>query len=117
MQIQSTTSFNFGARFYPYPNTTNSKVREMFEEKTKDFSQYILRQDDISYFKNDYFQLIDKEKSKVVSHGYFSYTRNKPKTINDIIDRLVEIFEILKNEPLPNMHKDIIWYVEQDFYR
>ena len=64
MQIQSTTSFNFGARFYPYPNTTNSKVCEMFEEKTTDFSKYILRQDDISYFKNDYFQLIDKEKSK-----------------------------------------------------
>ena len=108
MQIQSTESLNFNALLYPYPKTTNTKVCEMFEEKTKDFSKYVLKQDDISYFQNDYFQLIDKEKSRVVSHGYFSYTRNKPKTINGIVDRLVNILETLINKPLPNMHKDII---------
>lgn len=108
MQIQSTASLNFNALLYPYPKTTNTKVCEMFEEKTKDFSKYVLKQDDISYFQNDYFQLIDKEKSRVVSHGYFSFTRNRPKTVDRVVDRLVEIFETLKNEPLPSMHKDII---------
>jgi len=78
------------------------------KKKPQIFQNISLRQDDISYFKNDYFQLIDKEKSKVVSHGYFSYTRNKPKTINGIVDRLVNILETLINKPLPNMHKDII---------
>ena len=108
MQIQSAANVNFSALFYPYPNTTSSKVCKKFEEETKDYLKYVLKQDNISYFKNDYFQLIDKEKSKVVSHGFFSYTRNKPKTVDGIISRLVEIFETLKKEPIPNMHKDIV---------
>lgn len=106
-KIRSANSLNFGAKLYPYPNTiTNPKVFEMFEERTKDFPKLILKQDDISYFKNDYFQLFHQDKPYITSHGYFSYTHNRPKTLEQIVDRLVNIFETLRKKPLPEMHID-----------
>ncbi len=106
-RIQLTNSPNFGAKLYPYPNTiTNPKVFEMFEERTKDFPELILKQDDISYFNNDYFQILQQNKPNLKSHGYFSYTHNRPKTLEQIVDRLVNIFETLRKNPLPEMHID-----------
>ena len=106
-RIQLANSPNFGAKLYPYPNTiTNPKVFEMFEERTKDFPKLILKQDDISYFNNDYFQLLRQDKPNLASHGYFSYTHNRPKTLEQIVDRLVNIFEKKKKKPLPEMHID-----------
>ncbi len=106
-KIQSAQNVKFDAKLRPYPNNiSNSKVFELFEEKTKDFPNLILKQDDISYFKNDYFILLHQDKPNIVSHGYFSYTNNRPKTIESIVDRLVTIFDTLKKEPIPKMHKD-----------
>ena len=106
-KLQSANNLSFGAKLYPYPNAiTNPKVFEMFEQSTKDFPNLILKQDDISYFKNDYFQLLHKDKSNLISHGYFSYTHNRPKTLEQIVDRLVNIFETLRKKPVPEMHVD-----------
>ena len=106
-KVQSSNSPIFGAKLYPYPNAiTNPKVFEMFEERTKDFPKLILKQDDISYFKNDYFQLLREDKSNLISHGYFSYTHIRPKTLEQVVDRLVNIFETLRKKPLPDMHID-----------
>lgn len=107
MKITSTNSINFNAKLYPYPKTiSNPKVFEMFEERTKNFPKLILKQDDISYYKNDYFQLLHQDKQNIISHGYFSYTHNRPKTLEQVIDRLVNIFETLREKPLPEMHVD-----------
>ena len=107
MRIQSINSTNFSANLWSYPNAiTNTKIHELFAEKTKDFPKLILKQDDISYFKNDYLILLHQDKPNIVSHGYFSYTNNRPKTIESIVDRLVNIFDTLRNERLPKMHID-----------
>jgi hypothetical protein len=107
MQITPKNNINFCAKLYPYPNTiTNKQVFKLFEERTSKYPDLILQQNDISYFKNDYFRLYNEHKPNILSHGYFSYTNNHPKTMDNIIDRLVEIFETLKNNPLPKMHID-----------
>ena len=106
-KIQSAQTVKFNAKLRPYPNNiSNPKVFELFEEKTKDFPNFILKQDDISYFKNDYFVLLHQDKPNIVSHGYFSYTNNRPKTIESMVDRLVNIFDTLRNERVPKMHID-----------
>ena len=103
-KIQLTNSLDFGAKLYPYPKTiSNPKVFEMFEERTKDFPDFILKQDEISFFDRDYFLLLEKNKEKSFSQGRFSFTNNIPKTLEGIVDRLVEIFDILKKERLPKI--------------
>lgn len=103
----SVNNSNFSAKFYPYPNTiTDPKIFKMFEERTKCYPDFILKQDDISYFKNDYFMLVKKDKPNLVSHGYFSFTHNRPKNIENIIDRLEQIFDTLRHKRIPEMHVD-----------
>ena len=103
-KIQSTNNSIFGAKLSPYPKTiSDPKVFEMFEERTKGYPEFILKQDEISHFDKDYFILLEQGKQKSYSQGYFSFTNNYPKTLDDVVNRLVQIFNILKEEKLPNI--------------
>lgn len=112
MQIKTTNNVNFNAKFYSYPKTTtNKEIYKLFEEKTSKYPQLILKQDDISYFGNDYFVILNKNKpNSIESHGYFNFTHNPPQNIEDFVNRLKEIFDILNKKKLPEMHKDKIIY-------
>ena len=104
MKINSTSKINFNAKVSAYPKTiTDKKVFEMFEERTKDYPEFILKQEDISYFDRDYFILLKKDEQKSYSRGYFSFTNNHPKTVEGVVDRLVQIFDLLKEERLPKI--------------
>ena len=105
-KIQSANNKTFNAKFYPYPKTANSTVLEKFEQATQKYPQYILKQDDISFFNNDYFILMEEGKQNIKSHGYFGYTRKYPKGIDNMVNRLVNIFNYLLEHPVPNMHID-----------
>lgn len=107
MHISSISNTNFGAKLYPYPNTiTNKQVFKLFEERTSKYPDLILQQNDISYFSNDYFKLYREHQPNTISHGFFNFTHNHPKTMDSLIDRLVEIFDTLKKNPLPKVHED-----------
>ena len=91
MKINSNNT-NFGAKFYHYPHAyTNPEIAKGFEESTKEYPDYILLQDNISYFDEDQFYLL---KGKVVTiFDTMSLTnRRRYLTNNDIVDKLVELF-------------------------
>lgn len=102
---------NFKAKFYAYPNTLNNiKYLELFEERTSKYPSLILKQNMISHYGNDHFQLFDDDENNpnIISHGFFSFTRNRPENIDDFVSRLTEIFDTLYKNPVPEMHEDII---------
>jgi len=105
-KIQSANSQTFNAKFYPYPKTSGSEVIEKFEQATGKYPQYILRQDNISFFNNDYFILMEDGKQNIKAHGYYGYTRKYPKDVDNMVKRLVNIFNNLMGNPVPKMHVD-----------
>ena len=105
-KILSTNNQAFNAKYYPYPKTSSSVISEKFEQATSKYPQYILKQDDISYFNNDYFILMEEGKQNVKAHGYFGYTRKYPKDVDNMVKRLVNIFNYLMENPIPKMHID-----------
>ena len=107
MEIQSQNNINFQANFYRYSqNIKDKKVPNLFKYKTKDFENYILKQNSISTFEDDYFVLLDKTSSRMLAHGFFEFSKNKSKSLAESVERLVEIFRVLRNNPLPKIHKD-----------
>ena len=89
--IQNNT---FTAKLYPYPKTiTNKKILKDFEEKTRNYPNLILKQDDISYVDKDYFLLFENN-GKVLNFKTEVFTSNNSayKTVDEITDRFVQIF-------------------------
>ena len=97
MNIQK-TSTNFGAKFYHFPHAyTNSEIAKGFEKATKEYPDYVLLQDQISYFGEDQFYLLGKN---VTLFDTMSLTnRRRYLTNDDIVDKLVGLFhKMLGNE-------------------
>ena len=91
------TSANFQAELYTYPKTiTNKKIFTEFAEKTKEYPSLALLQDDISFVGDDHFFLL--EKNKVLNFKPMPYTKNRAQyqTVDQIVNRFVEIFHILR---------------------
>ena len=97
MNIQK-TSTNFGAKFYHFPHAyTNPEIAKGFEKATKEYPNYVLLQDQISYFGEDQFYLLGKN---VTVFDTMSLTnRRKYLTNEDVVDKLVGLFhKMLGNE-------------------
>ena len=100
---------SYRAKLYPYQHAISNKiVLQKFEEKTADYPNLILKQDDISFFKKDYFKLLHKDKPLILSHGWFEYTVCPPKTDEEIVDRFVYIFNELIRKPLLPKYSEYI---------
>ena len=97
MKINSNNT-NFGAKFYHYPHAyTNPEIAKGFEEATKEYPDYILLQDNISYFDEDQFYLL-KGKNVTVFDTMSLTNRRKYLTNDDIVDKLVGLFhKMLEN--------------------
>ena len=90
----TTTNNNLGfkAEIHPYPHTiSNKKVFEKFREKTADYPNWILKQDSISFAKEDGFYLINP-KNQVVKFSTAAYTSKSKTSLDDCVDTLVKIF-------------------------
>lgn len=98
MKINSNNT-NFGAKFYHYPHAyTNPEIAKGFEEATKEYPDYILLQDNISYFGEAQFYLL-KGKNVTVFDTMSLTNRRRYLTNNDIVDKLVELFhKMLENK-------------------
>ena len=91
MKINSNNT-NFGAKFYHYLHAyTNPENAKGFEEATKEYPDYILLQDNISYFDEDQFYLL-KGKDVTIFDTISLTNRRRYLTNNDIVDKLVELF-------------------------
>ena len=100
---------SFRAKLYPHPHSISNKtIIQKFEEKTAEYPNFILKQDDISFFKKDYFKLLHKDKPLIISHGWFEYTVCPPKTEEEILDRFISIFEELLRKPLLPKYSEYI---------
>lgn len=92
----SPTNTNFKAELWPYPHTCPDKeIGQMFREQTKDFPEYILMQDDISFAEKDFFVLFKKNRNQSVARGWYEFTSNHLNTKKTIVNRFVEIFNSL----------------------
>ena len=98
MKINSNNT-NFCAKFYHYPHAyTNPEIAKGFEEATKEYPDYILLQDNISYFDEDQFYLL-KGKDVTVFDTMSLTNRRKYLTNKDVVDKLVELFhKMLENK-------------------
>ncbi len=98
MKINSNNT-NFGAKFYHYPHAyTNPEIAKGFEEATKEYPDYILLQDNISYFDEDQFYLL-KGKDVAIFDTMSLTNRRKYLTNKDVVDKLVELFhKMLENK-------------------
>lgn len=98
MKINSNNT-NFGAKFYHYPHAyTNPEIAKGFEEATKEYPNYILLQDNISYFDEDQFYLL-KGKDFAIFDTMSLTNRRKYLTNKDVVDKLVELFhKMLENK-------------------
>jgi len=105
-KIQFANNQKFKAKYYPYPKTSSAIISEKFEQATSKYPQYILKQDDISFCNNDYFILMEEGKQNIKAHGYFGYTRKYPKDVDNMVKRLVNIFNSLMENPVPKIHID-----------
>ena len=91
MKINSNDT-NFGAKFYHYPHAyTAPDIAKGFEEATKEYPDYILLQDNISYFGEDQFYLLKGIDVTIFVTMSLTY-RRRYLTNNDIVDKLVELF-------------------------
>lgn len=91
MKINSNNT-NFGAKFYHYPHAyTNPEIAKGFEKATKEYPDYILLQDNISYFDEDQFYLL-KGKDVTVFDTMSLTNRRRYLTNKDVVDKLVELF-------------------------
>lgn len=91
MKINSNNT-NFGAKFYHYPHAyTNPEIAKGFEKATKEYPDYILLQDNISYFDEDQFYLL-KGKDVAIFDTMSLTNRRKYLTNKDVVDKLVELF-------------------------
>lgn len=93
--IQTNNSPNFRAKLWTYPPAINNpEVFKKFEAKTSNYPNLILKQDDISFLKEDSFFLLD-EKGKVLKFDTASFTNNHPETLDGVVERFVSIFNKL----------------------
>ena len=91
MKINSNNT-NFGAKFYHYPHAyTAPDIAKGFEEATKEYPDYILLQDNISYFGEDQFYLL-KGKDVTVFDTMSLTNRRRYLTNKDVVDKLVDLF-------------------------
>lgn len=91
MKINSNNT-NFGAKFYHYPHAyTNPEIAKGFEKATKEYPDYILLQDNISYFDEDQFYLL-KGKDVTVFDTMSLTNRRRYLTNKDVVDKLVDLF-------------------------
>ena len=89
---------NFCAKFYHYPNAYNHPdIAKGFELATKEYPDYVLLQDQISYFDNDQFYLL--KKGEVLGFDTMALTKYRRYFSNDdIVDKLVGLFnKMLEN--------------------
>ena len=50
-KVQLNNKPSFGAKFYNYPHClTNPKIKEKFQKATKEYPDYVLSQENISFF-------------------------------------------------------------------
>lgn len=90
---------SFKAKLSTYPKTISNKVvYEKFEKETVSYPNLTLMQDDISYFGDDFFYLL--EKGNVLACDSYSFTNNHPKTIEETVERFVVIFNKLLKKSL-----------------
>lgn len=92
-------NINFGAKFYNYPHAYNHPdIAKGFEEATKKYPDYILLQDNISYFGNDSFYLLKGK--NILGYDSIALTNmRKYLSNNDVVNRLVTIFnKLLENQ-------------------
>ena len=58
-KVQLNNKPSFGAKFYNYPHClTNPEIKEKFQKATKEYPDYVLSQENISFFDKDQFYFV-----------------------------------------------------------
>ena len=101
-KVQLNNKPSFGAKFYNYPHClTNPEIKEKFQKATKEYPDYVLSQENISFFDKDQFYLFKRGEVIVFDTDYLTSLKSLRKnnhSVDDTVKVLVSIFnKMVKN--------------------
>lgn len=101
-KVQLNNKPSFGAKFYSYPHClTNPEIKEKFQKATKEYPDYVLSQEDISFFDKDQFYLFKRGEVIAFDTDYLTSLKSLRKnnhSVDDTVNVLVSIFnKMIKN--------------------